>query len=147
VGSLLAGLDVICTQCVVSLWIVAAATLVVAIFVLRRFRRQRHSIVRWSVSAVMVLLALLLASADSVNAYYAYLPTVGDAVQAATGDRQWVNASALARPSSATLRRAERTGLVLKLPIPADPGDGFGSTTSIAYLPPSTSPNPPRPSP
>ncbi len=28
-----------------------------------------------------------------VNAYFAYLPTVGDVTQAATGDRQWVAAA------------------------------------------------------
>ena len=134
--SAFAGLDVICELCVVNLWVTAALVLAIAALVLWRLRRRRHPVVRWFTCSVAVLLAVLLAAADSVNAYYAYLPTVGDAVQAATGDRQWIHLTALVHPRPATLQRADRSGLVIRLPVPADPRDDFPATTAIAYLPP-----------
>ena len=123
---MLDGLDVICAKCVVSFWAAAFVTVVgVAVWLIRRRGRRRPAL-RWTASTFAVLVVVLAATADSVNAYYAYLPTVGDAVQAATGDRQWVPVARLDDESAPVIRRADQGGQVIRLPIPADPIDGFG---------------------
>ena len=71
----------------------------------------------------------------SVNAYFAYLPTAGDAVQSVTGDRQWIPISDLDHLTTRRAAQAAKEGLVIRLPIPADPAHGFPATTSVVYLP------------
>jgi enterochelin esterase-like enzyme len=92
---------------------------------------------RWFLPALLLPVALGLATAaDAVNAYYQYLPTAGDVMQAATGDRQWPHLDTVLRlPTTAAERKYPR-GVTVKMPMPADPLDGFHSTTAIGYLPP-----------
>jgi enterochelin esterase-like enzyme len=133
---MLAGLDVISAQFVIACWFVVA--LLVAGLGLWLWTRRHRS--RGWLRALLAMsgcvVVLVAASAVSVNAYYAYLPTVGDAVEAATGDRQWVPADAMSHLSSARQRRADRVGLTVRLPIPGSAGDGFVTSTSVVYLPP-----------
>ena len=133
---MLSGLDVICRQFVLSTWFITAATVTGCGALLWRRRARPHRWWRWSTCSAVVLVATLAASAISVNAYYAYLPTVGDALQAVSGDRQWLPADHIDRLSPAQLAHATTKGLTIRLPTPADPADGFRATTTIAYLPP-----------
>jgi enterochelin esterase-like enzyme len=130
------GLDVISDQFVAGLWLAMALLGVFVVRALWRRRGRPRSWLRYSLFSIAMVAALIVGAATSVNAYFAYLPTVGDVAQAATGDRQWVPADQLGRLHVSTLHRAGRDGLVLKVAIPADPGTGFGRTSSIAYLPP-----------
>ncbi len=130
------GLDVICAQFVISMWIAVLVIAALAGGFIWRGRRRGHLWLRLGLGAFAVSVMAVVATAASVNAHYAYLPTVGDVAQAATGDRQWVPANELGRLTPETARRAETRGLVIRLPIAADPTDGFAATKSITYLPP-----------
>jgi enterochelin esterase-like enzyme len=133
----LSGLDVICAQFVASAWAVAAVVVgLVAVYLWRtRHRASRAWVLRWLGSVLAIIVALVIASAVSVNAYFAYLPTLGDATQAVTGDRQWGSVAELGRMSATRLATADRRGLVIRLAITGGHGDGFGATTNIVYLP------------
>ena len=127
-------LDIIDTRFLVAVWALAGLAVAGAVCVVWRLRRHR---VVWSAATGLVAVVLVLAAtADSVNAHYAYWPTIGDARQALTGDRQWRTIEALPRLKPATQRAAAKSGLVVKIRIPADPVYRLGATTNIAYLPP-----------
>jgi enterochelin esterase-like enzyme len=127
-------LDIIDTWFLVTAWILAGLAVAGAVCVVWRLRRQR---VVWSaVTGFVAAVLVLVAAADSVNAHYAYWPTIGDARQALTGDRQWRTIEALDRLTPAAQRAAAKNGLVVKIRIPADAVYGFAATTNIAYLPP-----------
>jgi enterochelin esterase-like enzyme len=130
------GLDVICTEFVTSSWVITGLVMAAVIIVLIRRRRRPRPALRWGLSILAVTVAVVSAGAVSVNAYYAYLPTIDDVRQAASGDQQWIDSSKLSRLSPSTARRAQSAGLVVRLRLPADPADGFGATSSVAYLPP-----------
>jgi len=135
----LSGLDVISAEFVITAWVVVGALLVVAIFLLHRGWRRwaaRRRLTLTGLAGTLVALAAVVAVAASFNAYYAFLPTVDDVVQAATGDQAWVNVDKLARLSGSTADRASENGLVVKQSLPADQANGFGATTNIVYLPP-----------
>ncbi len=134
-GSLLAGLDVICAQFVVSSWTVVGLVLTGAAIYIWRRRARPHRALRALGCAVVAVLVVVGAIAVSVNAYFAYLPTVGDAVQSVTGDRQWMSASGLGHLTTQQAANAAKVGLVIRLPIPADPVHDFPRTTSVVYLP------------
>ena len=138
---MLSHLDVISTQFVVVLWLLAA---VLVLWLVRGlFRRQavRRRLLRAGVLGLTALVALSIASADTVNAHYAYLPTVGDVTAAIGGDRQWIELSSL--DTSTTLdhlpthraRHAQNSGVIVRMRLPADPANGFAHSIAVAYLP------------
>jgi enterochelin esterase-like enzyme len=135
VGSLLTGLDVICAQFVVSTWVLVGVILAVAGTFLWWRRHRRRKALRWLSCGVAALVMVTCATAVSVNAYYAYLPTVGDATQSVTGDRQWLPAAKLGHLTIGTLASAKQRGMVVRLRTPADPRDGFPASSSVVYLP------------
>src|ERR1700712_3405379 len=96
-ASVIAGLDVICAPFVITSWIVGFLVLAGSISLLWRSRGRRRAALRWIAATVAGLVVVIFAAGVSVNAYYAYLPTLGDVGQAATGDRQWVNIDTLDR--------------------------------------------------
>jgi enterochelin esterase-like enzyme len=134
VNNVVAGLDVISGEFMISIWSVAGVLLIGTVLVVWRVRRHRFLLS--SIASLVTIIALVTATAASFNAYYAYLPTVGDAAHAATGDRQWVRADRLAHLSTSTERRAVRAGLIVRASQPADPADGFAASTTVEYLPP-----------
>jgi enterochelin esterase-like enzyme len=131
--SLINHVDVVSTQFVVGLWLVAAAVLAVVVRSCLRPRPRRA--LRVSALSLAALLSLVLAAADSVNAHYAYLPTVGDVVASVSGDRQWLDAQTLDHLSVRHQRQAEAHGVIVRLHMPADPATGFTHSIAIAYLP------------
>lgn len=133
--SVIAGLDVICAQFVVSSWVLTGLILAVAATYLWRRRRRPRTPLRWLSCGIAVLVMVTSTTAVSVNAYFAYLPTIGDAAQSVTGDRQWLPATKLGHLTIDQLARAEQRGMVVRLPTPADPPDGFPASTSVVYLP------------
>ncbi len=89
---------------------------------------------------VIFFLAIMLtiaAAADVVNAYFSYLPRLGDVVGAATEGGSDVRLrTADLRPSATSAAlRSHPHGAVLALPVP-DRDSGFGATTALVYLPP-----------
>lgn len=127
-------LDVIDWQFLALLWGLTALALAATIYLAVRHAPHR---LRRSIIAGFAAVALgVLATADMFNAYYAYLPTINDAQQAVTGDRQWHRVDALTRLQPAALETASISGTVVKMPLPADRADDFAATTNIAYLPP-----------
>ena len=97
--------------------------------VVRRVRRARRGRRRWlMVLPVTVLTACLLA--DSVNAYFSYLPNVSDVVSAV------VDQPLPRLPDGVAANAHVRTGGALaELAIP-DRGSGFGRTSAWVWLPP-----------
>lgn len=130
--STLSGLDIICVQFLFSVWTAAVALTIAAVLIVFR----RRGVIRGIRYGVSVVLAVMVASAASVNAHYAYLPTAGDVGDAVTSNRQWVALSTLARLSPASVTRAEHGGLIVREPLGPDPADGFGATNNVVYLPP-----------
>jgi len=127
-------LDVISTQFVVALWALAAVACAGAGYLVWRMRRRR---VAWAaLGGFWSVVLIVVAGADTINAHYAYWPTVRDVRQALTGDRQWVRADALTRLTAGKRRRALHRGLVVKVSMPSDPLDGFRATSNVVYLPP-----------
>jgi enterochelin esterase-like enzyme len=126
-------LDVISTQFVVCLWIVAAFAV---LWLLRAcLRRRSRRLLRATALSLVALVALTLASADTVNAHFAYLPTVGDVTAAIGGDRQWVDAAAITHLSGRHARQANTHGVIVRLNLPADAANGFKHSIAVAYLP------------
>ena len=132
------GLDILCSQFLVSVWVAAATVVSATVIVLRR-RRGTPRVLFHSVS---VILAVAFASAASVNAHYAFLPTAGDVGDAITSNRQWVALSSVTHLSPTRLARARRHGLIARETIPPDREDGFGTTDGVVYLPPQYFTNP-----
>ena len=93
----------------------------------RAARRHRRGLAVAVLATAMVLSTAGVASA--VNAYYSYLPTLDDVVQAASGG---AGTPAYPPPPSGRERPA---GLVLRMPVP-DRGSGFGASEALVYLPP-----------
>ncbi|WP_250286021.1 MULTISPECIES: alpha/beta hydrolase-fold protein [unclassified Frankia] len=88
--------------------------------------------------AVPVAILLTVAAvADVVNAYFSYLPRLGDVVGAATagGSDPRLKVADLRSPTPSDAPRPHPHGAVLTLPVP-DRGSGFGRTTALVYLPP-----------
>lgn len=110
------------------------ATVVAAgVWLLRRAGRQRLS---WVVLPLAVVLGAA-AVGDAVNAYFSYLPHLGDAVgvlQGGSGDWHPVSLRHVAVPAAATAAERARGG-VATLQVP-DLGSGFGRTSALVYLPP-----------
>jgi len=129
---MLSGLDVISAEALSLLC--AAAVLSWIVLMVAKFRGLRW---RWFVPALLLPLTLTVATgADLVNAYFEYLPTVGDVVEAFTGDTQWpATSTVLAMPAKAAQHRYPH-GVTTKLAVRADRADGFGAETAITYLPP-----------
>lgn len=126
-------LDVISTQFLIGLWVVAAAAV---LWLLRAcFRPHARRLLRSAILGLVALLALTLASADTVNAHYAYLPTVGDVTAAVGGDRQWLTADQLSHLSGHHARQARVRGLTVRLTMPPDAANGFPRSIAVAYLP------------
>jgi enterochelin esterase-like enzyme len=131
-------LEIISFPFIVLLWALAAVAIGVTVYITWKHRRW----LRCTSLVVASLVISLVATADTVNAHYAYLPTIGDVRQSLTGDRQWRNVEALGHLSGRDLRRATATGLTVRLRLPADPANGFAATTNVAYLPPQYFTNP-----
>jgi len=127
-------LDVISPQFLAGLWLIAAVALVLA--VLTAVRRRRRWLLRFGLGLVALLVVGALAAADTVNAHYAYLPTLGDVRDALTGDRQWVPFDRIRTVSYWREKSYHADGAIVRMRQPADPANGFGVTTTIAYLPP-----------
>ncbi len=132
--NVVAGLDVISGEFMVSVWSIAGVLLIGTVLII--WRTRRHRLLFSVLASFFTIVALVTATAASFNAYYAYLPTVGDAAHAATGDRQWVRADRLDDLSASTERRAVTSGLIVRAKQPADPSDGFAASTTVEYLPP-----------
>ena len=132
--SVVSGLDVISTEFMASIWSIAGVLLVGSVLLV--WRARRHRALLGILGSCLTIVALVTATAASFNAYYAFLPTVGDVAHAATGDRQWVHANLLDRLSPSRQHHAAQSGLVVRASQPADPADGFAASTSIEYLPP-----------
>ena len=126
--------DIISTQFVAGMWVFAALSVLLAARALRRSYRARF--VRSVASALCALSVIGLASADTVNAHFAFLPTAGDVRSALTGDREWIDSQRLSDLTIVQQRRAVRAGAVLRMTMPADAANGFAHSTAIAYLPP-----------
>lgn len=130
---LLNHLDVISTQFVIGLWAVAAGAL---LWLLRAcFRPRARRALRAGLLGLVALVALATASADTVNAHYAYLPTVGDVTAAVGGDRQWLNVDAIDHLSRRHSHQAQSRGLTVRLSLPPDAANGFAHSIAVAYLP------------
>ncbi|MBV9593932.1 MAG: esterase [Actinobacteria bacterium] len=146
--SQLSGIDTFTAKFVAGAWLLAAITIALAVRGVRRTwldtagmagsaaRRRTVRTVDTAAWSLLTILSLVVASAVSLNAYFAYLPTVGDAVDAANGDRQWINANELSALPAATSAAARQHGLVTRLNLAPDRADGFGSTVNVVYLPP-----------
>ncbi|MCU1658157.1 MAG: esterase [Pseudonocardiales bacterium] len=125
---------VVSVQFVAVLWAVAGIAVVLAVSALRKAHRRRFA--RLASVSLVSLLTIALATADTVNAHFAFLPTVGDVRAALTGDRQWLRVEQLGRLPTRQKERAVRAGATVRMHVPADAANGFGVTTVITYLPP-----------
>lgn len=111
-------------------WFVGILLTVAAVAWFLVVRRRR--IARWfrrSLAAAAVVLTVL-GVADAVNAYFAYLPTFGDAFEAAVGQAGRVPFAAV----HDTLRPHPH-GEVVTFDVP-DRGSGFGASDALVWLPP-----------
>ncbi|MDP9093482.1 MAG: alpha/beta hydrolase-fold protein [Actinomycetota bacterium] len=129
-----AHIDIISTQFVAGMWVVAAIAVMLALRILSRSHRQRT--MRFAGLCLVALAAIGLALADTVNAHYAYLPTAGDVRAALAGDRQWIAADRLHNLPGNRRAQALRSGAIVRLPMPADRTNGFEHSIALAYLPP-----------
>ena len=127
-------LDVISPQFLVGLWLIAGVVLVLA--ALTAVRRRGRWPLRLGTAVVALLVIGTAAAADTVNAHYAYLPTLGDVHDALTGDRQWVSFDRIHTISYKREMSFATGGAVVRMEQPRDPANDFGATTTIAYLPP-----------
>lgn len=123
---------------VVSWWFVvalaAAAFLAWTAFGRGRVRRSYRGQARWQIPRVIVAATLtVLAVANGVNAYFAYLPRMSDVVEAATDQAGRPSYDSIVASAATTPRH--RHGVVVQLTVP-DRGSGFGSSTALVYLPP-----------
>ena len=129
------GWDVVGPVPVVALF--AAAVLAWGLLLVRRGRRPRLTGLyrRVGVVASVVVAAVLTtaATADAVNASFAYAPDLGDVAGLANGSGDWnlVPTLALADPAAAP----PGTAGVVPLRVPDD-GTGVGSAGSLVWLPP-----------
>lgn len=136
-------LDLISFEALASFFAITALSwIVLAIAKIRGLRW------RWFIAAAILPLALTTAAAaNAVNAYFQYLPTAGDVLQAMTGDRQWPALhDVLTMPPDAAAARYPR-GATTKLDVPADPANGFDATTAIVYVPQAYFADPAQPMP
>jgi enterochelin esterase-like enzyme len=129
-----AHIDIISTQFVAGMWIVAAILVLLALRALHGSYRRPTT--RFTTLGVVALLAIGLASANTVNAHFAYLPTAGDVRAALAGDRQWIAADRLHNLPANRRDQAVRSGAIVRLPMPSDGANGFEHSIAIAYLPP-----------
>jgi enterochelin esterase-like enzyme len=128
----LSGLDLICTQALVTLGALTLGSWITVIVLKARGLRWRLFVP----ALVLPILLTVATAADGVNAYFQYLPTAGDVAEAVNGDRQWPTVHQLAGMSPALLAHRYPRGVTARMPLPSDKKDGFGQTTAIAYLPP-----------
>lgn len=126
--------DIISVQFLAGIWLLAAVAVVVAFRTATRSATRKRPI-RVTSFGLAALLAITLASADTVNAHYAYLPTAGDVRASLAGDRQWIDVSHLSRLTPPRLRHVAQSGAVVRIVMPADRANGFAHSISIAYLP------------
>jgi S-formylglutathione hydrolase FrmB len=125
------------TRFIAMLWIVAAGTGVMIVFVRRRLRR----------TAVVVgaVIMLLIAASGTVNAYFDYIPTVGALLGRRARDQ--ASAQEVAKALDAALARGHPLpshGKVIVVSIPAERSH-FHARAAQVYLPPIWfSPNRPR---
>jgi enterochelin esterase-like enzyme len=129
---MLAGLDLVSTEFLATLGTIT----ILAWIGLVALRLALHVRWRWIAAALLVPLTLTVAmAADSVNAYFDYLPTTADVVNAAGGDREWPTLTHLEGLSPAVAATVYPHGAITRMRLPADPANGFDSTMAIAYLP------------
>lgn len=81
------------------------------------------------------LLCTTATSADAVNAYFAYLPRLGDVLGVPVGGGAWTTLRDRDLAAPAAAARSHPNGGVLQLPI-ADAGSGFGPSSALVWLPP-----------
>lgn len=121
---------------VVSWWFVVtlAAAAFLAWVALGRGWVRRPGRGRWRPAQIIVAAGLtVLAVANGVNAYFAYLPRMSDVAEAATDQA--------GRPSYNSVLQSTRPdarpthGVVVQMAVP-DRGSGFGSSDALVYLPP-----------
>ena len=101
----------------------------VGVLLARRFRRTARVL-----GLVLAILGGTATAADATNAYYGYLPRLGDAASVVGAPAAWrvvTRADLLAGP----LSPLATTGGVLTLRLP-DRGSGFGAAGALAWLPP-----------
>ncbi len=101
----------------------------VGILLARRLRRTARVL-----GLVLAILSATATAADATNAYFGYLPRVGDAVSVVGAPAAWpvvTRSDLLAGPRSPLAG----TGGVLTLRLP-DRGSGFGAADALAWLPP-----------
>jgi enterochelin esterase-like enzyme len=114
-------------------FVVLVALAVVGAVVWRRAGHRRRRAIRIT-GLALAIVGLTATAADATNAWFGYLPRLGDAGSLVGAPEAWpvVSAADLARgPASPRAR----TGGVLSLHLP-DRGSGFGPTTALAWLPP-----------
>ena len=108
--------------------------LVVAGFVVRRSaRRHRRRLLRIA-GLTLAIISLTATAADATNAWFGYLPRLGDVGTLVGAPASWPVVTTRDLAAGAASPRA-RTGGVLDLALP-DRGSGFGPTTALAWLPP-----------
>ncbi len=110
-------------------FVVLVALMAGGVLLARRFRRTARVL-----GLVLAILAGTATAADATNAYFGYLPRVGDAVSVIGAPAAWpvVRRSDLLHGAGSPLAS---TGGVLTLRLP-DRGSGFGATSALAWLPP-----------
>lgn len=128
----LSRLDVISPAFIAIMWSVVAVAAAAAVHA--RLRRRRRSVLARRLA--LCLLAIVVATADSVNAHYAYLPTISDAAHQLPLTGSWTSYSRVGRLGSSGLQRARQSGLVVTLNL-ADHLDGtLDHTRAVVFLPP-----------
>lgn len=102
---------------------------VVGVLLARRFRRTARVL-----ALVLAILGGTATAADATNAYFGYLPHLGDAATLVGAPGDWP----VLQPRDLELGTASphaRTGGVVTLRLP-DRGSGFGPSYALAWLPP-----------
>ncbi|WP_239334698.1 esterase family protein [Frankia sp. CiP3] len=128
----MSGLPVLSGAFIGALLMAATATWIVLFRIHRKLSRAPRAVV-----CLMAVLLTITVAADAVNAYFSYLPRLGDVIGAATegGSDPHLRTTDLRPSTTSATVRSHPHGAVLALPVP-DRGSGFGATTALVYLPP-----------
>lgn len=128
----LSRLDIISAQFLASLWLLAGLSAVWVARAARHGRRVRTMLAR---SAVLVV-CLVASVADTVNANYAYLPTVEDAARQLPVASTWASSDRVARFSTTARSLAGRDGTTLVFRPKVVSQRHNQSNRMVVYLPP-----------
>jgi enterochelin esterase-like enzyme len=99
----------------------------------RRMRRRRRG--QATTGVALLAAALTVVCGLSVaNAYFRYLPHLGDVTNVVADERNWPDFTTVRAVSPADAERRWPHGVTVHLDVP-DRGSGFGPTSALVYLP------------